>query len=82
MVVSQDKKEAVLAVYTMRAVINKLPGYLKLQGLDPDAEYKCNGKKYYGDELMQMGIPMNQECISGYCINNDGSSAAIVFKAE
>ncbi len=82
MVVSQDKKEAILAVYTMRAVINKLPGYLKLQGLDPDAEYNCNGKKYYGDELMQMGIPMNQECISGYCINNDGSSAAIVFKAE
>ncbi len=82
MVVSQDKKEALLAVYTMRAVVNRMPGYLKLRGLDPDFKYECNGKTYCGDELMQMGIPMKDECISGYSISYDGSSAVVVFKAE
>lgn len=81
MVVSEDKKEAVVAVFTMRSVVNKVPGILKLKGLDPDLKYETDGGYFYGDELMQMGIPMEDDFISGYSTERDGSSGVIVFRS-
>ena len=34
----------------MRSNVNTLPGFLKLEGLDPDTLYRMEGKEYYGDE--------------------------------
>ena len=81
MVVSEDKKEAVVAVFTMKSVVNKVPGILKLKGLDPDLKYETDGGYFYGDELMQMGIPMEDDFISGYSTERDGSSGVIVFRS-
>ena len=80
MVVSEDKKEAIVAVYTMRSEVNKIPGLLKLQGLDKDFQYEANGRTYYGDELMNVGIPLRKESIQGYSTGNDGSSGILLLK--
>jgi hypothetical protein len=42
--------------------------------------YELNGRSYYGDELMQMGLPLHNDCISGYTIGDDGSSVVVVLK--
>ncbi|MGH4141175.1 alpha-galactosidase [Clostridium sp.] len=61
MIVSQDKKTAIVGRYK---ILNKPnPGYerLKLVGLDNDALYniKSIGSKHYGDELMNIGLIVN-----------------------
>ncbi len=58
MVVSKDKKTALVGSYKALAAPN--PGLKKLilTGLDREMLYRCewNGQTYYGDELMNMGL--------------------------
>jgi alpha-galactosidase len=80
MVVSEDKSKAILAVYTMRATVNIIPGLLKLAGLDSDKKYAAGDKVFPGDVLMEAGIPLRKDCIPGYNMGNDGNSAILVLK--
>lgn len=57
-VVSKDKKKAIFGFYCLRSNVNSLPGYLKLAGLDKDLLYTFGDGKYYGDELMNLGVPL------------------------
>ncbi len=58
MVVSKDKKQAILAYYKLLATPNPSLKKIRLVGLDAHTQYNCiqNGNQYYGDELMHMGL--------------------------
>jgi alpha-galactosidase len=62
MVVSRDQKKAMVGYYRVLAMAN--PGYfrIRLKGLCPDFEYEIKGKKdtYFGDELMYVGLPVEE----------------------
>lgn len=58
MVVSEDKKTAIVGWYRILNVVNDAYTRVCLEGLDPDVQY-CNsltGKVHYGDELMNLGL--------------------------
>ncbi|WP_208591825.1 alpha-galactosidase [Gracilibacillus suaedae] len=61
--VSKDKSKAVVADYHVLSRPN--PGFnrLLLKGLDPEANYEMEGYEgiYHGDELMEIGIPLDHE---------------------
>lgn len=78
MVVSKDRKEAIMACYQMLADVCGGFKRIKLAGLDPDKEYECNGKTYYGDELMNIGMVVTKELTLGVCGGVDHTSA--IFK--
>lgn len=68
MVVSSDKKNALVGYYRMQQPINEGYRCLKLEGLLPDGmyrihdtTYKMNNDKYtyYGDELMEKGFDIS-----------------------
>ncbi len=61
MVVSKDKKTAILGYYKILATPNPSLKKINLVGLCKDTEYLCNGKKYYGDELMNIGMILKTE---------------------
>lgn len=81
MVVSKDKKKAIVGFYCMRSNVNTLPGFLKLAGLDPDTLYRMEGKEYYGDELMNMGITLLEFYKKGFTISEDYASFVTVIDA-
>ncbi|MBR6159257.1 MAG: alpha-galactosidase [Lachnospiraceae bacterium] len=81
MVVSEDKSSAIVGFYCMRSNVNTLPGFLKLEGLDPDRLYKMEDMEYYGDELMNMGITLAQFYKKGFTISEDHSSFVTVITA-
>ena len=56
MIVAEDKSEAVIAYYKTLVQSNEGPERIYPTGLDPDGLYKMNGNTYYGDELMNVGI--------------------------
>ena len=58
MVVSEDKKEAIVGWYRVLNVVNEAFHRLALKGLDPDLCYSnsADGRSYYGDELMNAGL--------------------------
>ncbi|MGM7719690.1 alpha-galactosidase [Metabacillus sp. Hm71] len=58
MVVSQDKKEAIVGYYQVLAKPNPSYSRIKLKGLDPNKLYTINGSSatHYGDELMNIGM--------------------------
>ena len=58
MVVSEDKKEAVVGWYRVLNGINLPCERLRLQGLDASMAYEINGDgpAHYGDELMYAGL--------------------------
>lgn len=62
MVVSEDKLEAIVGYYQVLAKPNEKFQRLKLEGLDPDKAYQINGSEttHYGDELMNIGIVLNE----------------------
>lgn len=68
MVVSQDKKQAVVGFYQRLNKINGSWLRLKFQGLDKQVLYdvKCGDTVYqaYGDELMYAGIPIDREVLN------------------
>lgn len=68
MVVSEDKTNALAAYYRIGASVARGFEYLKLRGLDPNAKYlvsdtkwtlKDDGRYFYGDELMNIGIDIS-----------------------
>ncbi len=56
--VKHDKKEALLTALLKNSEGNPLSFYVKLQGLDSDAEYKLNGRTYKGSTLMNQGVAL------------------------
>ncbi|MFB3169542.1 alpha-galactosidase [Neobacillus sp. 179-C4.2 HS] len=58
MVVSEDKKEAIVGYYKILAKPNDKYYRIKLKGLDPERLYQIEGftTSHYGDELMNIGI--------------------------
>ncbi len=56
MVVSKDKKQAILGYYKILATPNPSLKRIALTGLCEEYSYSCNGKKYHGDELMNYGF--------------------------
>jgi alpha-galactosidase len=63
MVVSQDKKEAMVGYYKVLAKPNDKYYRIKLKGLDPTKLYAIEGKDttHYGDELMNIGIVLAED---------------------
>lgn len=56
-VVSEDKKEALVGYYRVLQPSNGPLSRLKLQGLEKEVKYQVNYERgYFGDELMQIGI--------------------------
>lgn len=63
LVVSEDRREALVGYYQIYREVNTGWDFLKLEGLDPDRLYSVNGgvQVSYGDELMNLGILLDQE---------------------
>jgi alpha-galactosidase len=63
MVVSEDRKEAIVGYYKVLAKPNDKYYRIKLIGLDPDKHYAIEGKEttHYGDELMNVGIILAED---------------------
>ena len=57
MVVSEDKKEAIVGFYRTLSRANFHFSRISLKGLEPDQLYRIqSGETYYGDELMNAGL--------------------------
>jgi alpha-galactosidase len=62
MIVSSDQTEALVGYYKVLAVPNSRKHQtLRLSGLDESKVYNTEGRNYYGDELMQVGLPLPTE---------------------
>lgn len=62
MVVSPDQSEALVGHYKVLATPNgRKHQTLRLSGLDEGRVYQAEGRDYYGDELMQVGLPLPTE---------------------
>lgn len=63
MVVSEDRKTAIVSCYKVLATPNPKLKKVLLRGLDPQMMYVCaeTGRSYYGDELMNMGLLTDME---------------------
>lgn len=79
-VVSEDKKQVIVGIYCMKSRVNSLPGFVKLAGLDPDKKYVMDGKEYFGDELMNLGIALSKLSDAGLDVSKDYSSVTIVIE--
>ena len=82
MVVSPDKKKAIVGVYCMKSRVNSLPGFVRLAGLESDYIYNMEGKKYFGDELMNLGIALSELSHKGLDVNKEYSSAVTVLEVK
>ena len=58
MVVSEDRKRALVAVFRCRQPVNRGYDRLRLAGLCPEWEYTISDRDYccFGDELMEIGL--------------------------
>lgn len=63
MFVSKEKDRALLSVVMLETHGNMTVSYVKLRGLDEKAAYLDveNGRRYYGADLMEAGLPMPME---------------------
>ncbi|MBT2655214.1 alpha-galactosidase [Bacillus sp. ISL-18] len=62
MVVSPDQSEAMVGYYKVLATPNgRKHQTLRLRGLDEGRVYHAAGRDYYGDELIQVGLPLPTE---------------------
>lgn len=77
MVVSKDKREALLTYVQVINRPNRLSKILKLKGLDKDSIYQIEGleKEYRGDVLMNIGLPIEN-------LNGDFQSVMIHLIAK
>ena len=86
MVVSRDRKEALVGYYRILAGVNAPFTRLILQGLDPDSCYLVDGQeRFYGDELMNAGLVTSDASTGklgwGARAAGDYSSAVYTLKA-
>lgn len=60
MVVSKDKKSALVSIVRVLSQANQRPRLLRLAGLEPKAFYKVQstGQKFTGETLMKIGLPV------------------------
>ena len=69
MVVSEDRREALVGYYRIRHIPNGPFTMLKLLGLECGRKYEISGRPgcYFGDELMQAGLVIkdNDLCDNG-----------------
>ncbi len=76
MVVSRDRKEALVGYYAILCQVNGPYTRVRLTGLDLDVRYLVNDESiYYGDELMHYGL------ITDHHENGDFTSQLFVLKA-
>ena len=63
MFVSEKKDEALVSVVMLEMHGNMTVSYVKMRGLEPQAVYRDteNGRRYFGADLMQAGLPMPVE---------------------
>ncbi|CEG28594.1 alpha-galactosidase [Bacillus sp. B-jedd] len=82
MVVSEDKSEALIGYYKVLATPNG-PKHqtLKLCGLNEEFVYTVNGRTYYGDELMQVGLilPTEFNGVNSLFAERGGDFQSLVF---
>ena len=81
-VVSEDKTEALAAYYKVLNHVNEGFRRFRLVGLDENKQYMINGDKnktYYGDELMNAGIVINER---GFCAKGMDFSSILYHLAE
>ncbi len=81
-VVSEDKKKAIVGIYNMKSKVNSRPGFVKLAGLDEKMTYIMDGRQYYGDELMNLGVALSELSRKGLDVTKDYSSAVVVLEAK
>lgn len=83
MIVSKDRKEALVGWYKVLATANpKKQQVLPLKGLDVNLLYEVNGEKvYYGDELVYRGLPLPIEFngVNGKLAERGGDYQSAVF---
>lgn len=82
MVVSKDKKEAIVAYYSFRAKSNDGYSRLHLVGLDSDCLYDVDGVEFWGDELMGAGIITTDNNEHGSEMKGDYTSKVLIIKAK
>jgi alpha-galactosidase len=88
MVVSEDKKTAIVAYFKVLNDVNAPFRRLKLYGLDEELLYKIedSGTSHYGDELMNLGLittdPSAGQVIDGSDICTDFWSKLFILKAQ
>ena len=87
MVISEDQTEAIVGWYRTLSHVNMPYTRVKLQGLNPEFCYENQetGKKYFGDELMYIGL-VTSDGMCGQVEENTGEygdfdSRLYVFKA-
>lgn len=80
MVVSEDKKGAIVGVYRVLNLVNKPFSRVALKGLDENFCYEIEGMdgKFYGDELMQIGISTSEKTYQGQ-MENSGDFKSEIF---
>lgn len=63
MFVSEEKEQALVHIVMLEIHGNMPVSYVRLQGLDPEAQYEDaeSGKCYYGSALMSAGLPIPVE---------------------
>ncbi len=54
--ISEDKQTVLVCIYPYSLIPNAPDDYIKLEGLEEDAIYEIDGKRFGGDYLMNMGI--------------------------
>ena len=68
MVVSEDRREALVGYYRTLSRINERPARLFLRGLEMDMLYEVEGVgSYYGDELMNAGLAAGTSFAGDFC---------------
>lgn len=77
MVVSKDKKKALVGYYKLSYQPNSGFIRLHLKGLDQDGKYQVNGKGvYHGDELMHIGLVIEEQELS----HNGGDFSSVIYE--
>lgn len=82
MVVSKEKDEAIVGIYTMRSMVNSIYSRICLHGLCDDKLYVINDREYYGSELMKIGLVLNEENTGCFTKEKDGSSCVICIREK
>ena len=80
MVVSEDRKRAIVGCYTSRSNVNDVTARVKLKGLQPERMYHIGESIFYGDELMNIGLVLNEKVAPGFTIGEDFQSVVLVIQ--
>ena len=82
MVVSEDRKHAILGYYRVLNKVNDHFMRIRLRGLDPDQNYLVSGKgSHFGDELMNLGLVISDasSCKVGESLLDTGDFSSAVY---